>query len=861
MAKEFDLLPSGIINYFTYAPDMGIYVVYASPSPASLIAGNEYHVEWDGVHYTCQAVEIPFGGTTFVGIGNSTVAGGTVGGDLPFGICTSASTNEAYIFSLEEGESHTVRVYQGELEVEATKIVIKNAIGEEVEYETDKVFFKTTSGDKQIFTKGTVIDGVKVELDLSKGNQVISAPTDNSYKEVTVVKPYTLIPENIVKDVNIGGVVGTFEAESDSDGDTEVTVSPTEYSEDRKIINFYDYDGTLLKYYILKPDELLRSLPTPPHHEGLVFAGWNHSLASINSHKMGIDVGAMYRTDDGSTKLFMDIPYEGFIVTLNFSQSVANGVTVDWGDGVTSTTNSTVGYTEIAHTYASVGKHIIRMIVHDGCDVILGNDKKVSGYGCNLFRDSVGNTGGYYLLKVNIGEGISLIEGDCFAYMDGALQTITIPPNVELENNEDSFYNSSIKFIVYPIGCTYVENEYSYQLQGVSISETVKTAKIGFNYGRLWNHLIIPNNVTSCYIQVSDRNYSGTVAYLILGTGLETLGGSIAYAKKVWSFSEKVDLIKLLHSSSSYTNIVEEFHTAEGSVTELANNLGEYAHGLKKCVLPKSVKSIGNGVFYHAYNLEYPIPDDNNIEVIGGSSFSYSGIKRLVLPRIKSMGYLSNCYNLERLKFSNKLTSLGYIASCYNLKEIVIPHSITTLSSSSTGNSNSRIPNVVLLGDDLTLNSSSFSGTSTSKRVLQTLDVFCKTKITSVNSSAFNYAYVQNLIIRKKDSVLEKVLLLLDYSGAKNVYVTESLYDNYANIYSGGTVKKIEENYDICGQEAVITYDSEKEQFMDLSKNYYTPMSDIDYERTEESIDTGACYSYPALDKTKFIRIEKVEVK
>ena len=50
-----------------------------------------------------------------------------------------------------------------------------------------------------------------VELSMASGNQVITPDEGYTLSEVTVTKPETLIPENIKKNVDIGGVVGTME--------------------------------------------------------------------------------------------------------------------------------------------------------------------------------------------------------------------------------------------------------------------------------------------------------------------------------------------------------------------------------------------------------------------------------------------------------------------------------------------------------------------------------------------------------------------------------------------------------------------------------------------------------------------------
>ena len=57
-----------------------------------------------------------------------------------------------------------------------------------------------------------------VELSMPSGNQVILPTSGRVMSKVTVQKPDTLLPENIKKDVVIGGVTGTLDASSSGGG-------------------------------------------------------------------------------------------------------------------------------------------------------------------------------------------------------------------------------------------------------------------------------------------------------------------------------------------------------------------------------------------------------------------------------------------------------------------------------------------------------------------------------------------------------------------------------------------------------------------------------------------------------------------
>jgi len=67
-------------------------------------------------------------------------------------------------------------------------------------------------------SKATIITNVTtpteektVDLDMASGNQVVTPTSGKVLSKVTVTKPNTMLAENIKKDINIGGVIGTYE--------------------------------------------------------------------------------------------------------------------------------------------------------------------------------------------------------------------------------------------------------------------------------------------------------------------------------------------------------------------------------------------------------------------------------------------------------------------------------------------------------------------------------------------------------------------------------------------------------------------------------------------------------------------------
>lgn len=65
-------------------------------------------------------------------------------------------------------------------------------------------------GLKKVTVAGVPAETKKVALSMTSGNQIIDSTSGKYMTQVTVEKPSTLIPSNIKKDVNIGGVVGAI---------------------------------------------------------------------------------------------------------------------------------------------------------------------------------------------------------------------------------------------------------------------------------------------------------------------------------------------------------------------------------------------------------------------------------------------------------------------------------------------------------------------------------------------------------------------------------------------------------------------------------------------------------------------------
>ena len=221
-------------------------------------------------------------------------------------------------------------------------------------------------------------------------------------------------------------------------------------------VTFIDYDGTILYSYSLEEAKALTELPALPTHDGLICQGWNWTLDAIKSLNRPVTVGAMYITEDGATRLHIRIATIGrMTVPLYIGQTVANGVSIDWGDGSTAETLAGTGNVNTSHTYAEPGDYVISLMPEDGCTLSFGANS--SSY---CVMGETGNKGKVYcnmLQEVYIGKNVTSIGSYAFYYCY-SLASVTIPDSVTSILNFAFHYCNSLASITIPDGVTSIGN-------------------------------------------------------------------------------------------------------------------------------------------------------------------------------------------------------------------------------------------------------------------------------------------------------------------------------------------------------------------------------------------------------------------
>ena len=283
-------------------------------------------------------------------------------------------------------------------------------------------------------------------------------------------------------------------------------------------ITFYDYDGTIVTSWTLAELETKTALPDYPLHEGLICQGWNWSLADLKTTNRKMNVGAMYITDDGKTRIYIRLK-EGR--TSPMLGVCPNGtVTVDWGDGttpdtLTGTDTSTVQWTP-NHAYAAPGEYVIKLTV-DGT-MGLNSDSEDESYSSILRYSSGSDTrNSVYqnsVQKIELGNGITGIGNQAFRNCR-SLASITIPSGVTSIEISAFYYCCPLASITIPDGVTSIgDSAFSEcsSLASITIPNGVTTIKSSaFANCESLASITIPNGVTS--IKTYAFYYCGGIAF------------------------------------------------------------------------------------------------------------------------------------------------------------------------------------------------------------------------------------------------------------------------------------------------------------------------------------------------------------
>ena len=293
-----------------------------------------------------------------------------------------------------------------------------------------------------------------------------------------------------------------------------------------KDVNFYDYDGTLVEAWTLEELAGKNALPANPAHAGLTAQGWNWSLEDLKSTNRPMNVGQMYVTDDGKTRLYITIAAPGRQdVPLYISQTVANGVIIDWGDGSPTETLAGTGNVNTAHHYAEIGDYVITLNQIDGCT--LGLESGSSNF--SILGDSSSNSIAVYpnmLRRVEIGNRVTSV-GDYAFYSCNSLEFILIPNNITRIGISALSSCYSLRNVSIPNSVTdlYGSSQISscYLLRNVSIPNSITTLPGSlFSYCSALVSITIPDSITN--IESQPLYYCDSLVNITIPSNVTSIG-------------------------------------------------------------------------------------------------------------------------------------------------------------------------------------------------------------------------------------------------------------------------------------------------------------------------------------------------
>lgn len=339
-----------------------------------------------------------------------------------------------------------------------------------------------------------------------------------------------------------------------SSGGGTTGVSPKE-------VNFYDYDGTCVYAYSVAEAQALSELPAGPEHPGLVFQGWNWSLEGVKGLTRAMNIGAMYTTDDGTTRLYITLQ-EGRTSPM-LGVGVNGTVTVDWGDGtepdvLTGTSKYTYIWTP-QHAYAKAGNYVIRMTV-EGEMTFVGTSATNTN-ACILRHVSSADVRNIAyqraLNKVEIGNGVTDIHSYAFAQCE-CLATVSIPMNTNVSADYVFQKCRALKSVTFPDGVTNVGN---YACNGCSClvmaAIPLGTTGIGtyaFNGCYAFRSATLPDSVTN--ILSSTFVDSGIILATIPGSVSNIYGSTFqrVYGAVYYDFTSHT-AVPALSATTAFTGI------------------------------------------------------------------------------------------------------------------------------------------------------------------------------------------------------------------------------------------------------------------------------------------------------------------
>lgn len=476
------------------------------------------------------------------------------------------------------------------------------------------------SGNKEITANGTGIDVVgysTVSVDVAGGSGDGSVYQDANGYLVLDDGPGTHVEIDELQVTQNG----TYTASTGhAYSPVVVAVSGGGGSVEEKLVNFYDWDGTLLDSYDATEWANVTALPANPSHTGLTANGWNWTKTEIDNQLTAfpdypVHVGQTYRTTSGATEIDIVLDNTNELSPYLGIGAVNGNVDVDWGDGSTHGTIVGAGSTTCVfqnHVYASTGSYTIKLTPStSNTYTVLGAASALAdsyahilyvtnNYGSQDYTYSKtikeirlgprGTVASYGLS--NTGVEKLLIDyagnaGDQAYYFCRSLRAVVVP---RVSSNDIG--NSTFR------ECNALE-------KALLPGNIVRLNQYAFAYCYALKTITVPNTLVTYASYVFQSCY--TLKRGVLPAGLSiTASYTATYLYNTCHSLSRVDIkngVPSLTYDMFYNCKRLSDITIPSSVTELGGYCFQNCSSLKKITIPATVTSIGTRCFYGCQNM------------------------------------------------------------------------------------------------------------------------------------------------------------------------------------------------------------------------------------------------------------------
>lgn len=425
------------------------------------------------------------------------------------------------------------------------------------------------------------------------------------------------------------GTIGRYKPSEMADAVLDITTYSGEGADPSKAVRFYDYEGTLLYSYTLKEISEVTELPPLPERTGLICQGWNWTLEQIQNEGKETEIGAIYITDDGATRIYVELVEGALSPYLGFAQETAHSVKVDWGDGSELETTETCGSNKpvnMQHHYEKAGSYVIRLIPDEGAVINFLGGSSMS----YILRESitVSRAQRVYqsaIKKIELGSCIDTI-GD-YAFYRCAFTSINLPRGIDIRRAFDEA--CYVKTVILPDSITIGKTSMfvrCYELEKLVLPYGIRVlSESMISYGNNLKSLVIPNSVTS--LGPSLFHTSVNLEKVALSENITVAGGSVFYGceslkeivipdsvlevgtkffygcsllKKVKLSANLVELPDYMFNNCRYLAQIE----IPKGIMKIGASCFEYCFALGEIVIPKSVTTIMARAFFGTYGIQ-----------------------------------------------------------------------------------------------------------------------------------------------------------------------------------------------------------------------------------------------------------------